>query len=159
MEKNKKSGTSAFPVVAAVLLSFVFVSVSLFFSQSAIGFNNGYGYDCSSKYGYGYFCDNKNNQDDKGHKGGLVWKKYKQYKQKYDKKKSRQVYFKLKYLKKSKNPSLNASFWEMRNIYLMHKFDSKEAFSLLNPEIQEKFNLYKKYHGHSKYREYKETVY
>lgn len=162
--KNNTNNTKSFtlPTMAVIMLSCGFAALSLFFSQTAIGANgygyNGYGYSCEDQYGYGYKCDNY--EDDKDdHKGGLFWKKYKHYKQRYDKKESRQAYFKVRYLKESKNPALNAMFWEMRNIYVTHKFDSQAVFSRLNPIVQEKFKLYKEYHGHKKYREYKDEVY
>lgn len=154
--QNKNKITQFFlPIFAVIGLSFGFFAMSLSFSQLVYGYGyNGYGYNCDDHYGYGYVCN-----DDDDHKGGLSWKKYKHYRQRYDKEESKKIYFKIRYLKRSKNPVLNSMFWEMRNIYLAHKFDSKEIFDKLDQATQEKFKLFKEYHGHLKYREYKDEVY
>lgn len=158
MQNKNKVRNLIFPIIAVFILSFGFAIVPIFFSKSVFGFGyDGYGYNCDDQYGYGYICSDNGN--DSGHKGGLIWGKFKHYRERYDKSESRRAYFKLKYLKRSKNPVLNAMFWEMRNIYLVHKFDSKEVFAKLNPAIQEKFRLFKEYHGNKKYREYKDKVY
>jgi hypothetical protein len=89
------------------------------------------------------------------HKGGLVYKKYKEYKEKFKNKGDKQKYFKIKWLKKHQKET----YLYYKSIYETHKFDKDSEFNRLSAKIKEIYNNYRGYEGYKNYREYKEKVY
>ncbi len=150
MEKtNIKNFIKKLMIVGTIC--FIFFLISYWGGNKTFGASgNGYGYNCDDVWGPGYSCS-----DDEEH-DGIEWNKYQKYKDKYRNDEFRTDYWKVKSLKKSDNPALVAEFWNMRQLYLTHKFDDDITFSKLSPILQQKFFLYKHYHGHKKYRELKD---
>lgn len=97
-------------------------------------------------------------QDELGgndHRGGVVYKKYKEYKEKFKTKEDKQRYFKIKWLKKNQKET----YLYYKSVYESHKFDKDSEFNKLSAEIKEIYKDYRGYNGYKNYREYKEKVY
>lgn len=92
-------------------------------------------------------------------KRGVAYKTYKKYRSKYRNKENMDTYFHVRYLKFSKDSKVNGLFWEMRTVYLTHKFDSQAQFDKLSPRTKHLFATYGKYHGYALYKKYKERVF
>lgn len=89
------------------------------------------------------------------HKGGLIYKKYKDHKKDYKNKKDKQRYFTVRQIRRENK----ALFWKMRDIYQKHKTDSEEVFNKLDQGTKDLFKLYEGYHGHKQYKGFKEKVF
>lgn len=113
--------------------------------------------DDGGQLGYATADRDNNNDDEEGgddNRRGENYDRYKDYKEDFKSRENKQKYFQVRDIKKNNEKM----FWEMRAIYLKHKFDSDAVFDSLDQRTKDFFSLYKKYHGFLKYREYKQKI-
>lgn len=129
-----------------LVCSILFLSV-IFFSPSAVFAVFGYGYGCDGNYGYGYSCSDKKSSS-----------QYDHYKDKYKNNTAKQLYHKIKYLKKGGDHEYT-EYLRLKAIYEKYEhLSTSERRDLLTQKEYDDFKLYKKYKGYKEYKELKKSL-